>query len=140
MRLAPWLWLTLPVLLTCGCGRPQAKRDAVSAAMRQAVASSPARVRVLGRTDWEVASEQGTYWVRARLQNQGGPGLVAVRAAIKAMAPYVGIGVSPTEPQYFQMAAGETRELQFTGRISSGAADRALGCALEVYPQAAARP
>jgi hypothetical protein len=56
------------------------------------------------------------------------------------MVPYVSIGIGPTEPQYFQMGAGETRELRLTGTISPEAADRALGCVVEVYPEAPERP
>jgi hypothetical protein len=108
--------------------------------MKQAVASSPARVRVVGRTDWEVVREREEYWVSVTLHNEGGAGLVALRVAVKAMVPYVGIGANPTEPQYFQMGAGETRELRLTGKISAEAADRAMGCAVEVYPRAPERP
>jgi hypothetical protein len=56
------------------------------------------------------------------------------------MVPYMGIGVNPTEPQYFQMAAGETRDLRLTGKISAEAADRAMGCVVEVHPEAPETP
>ena len=93
-----------------------------------------------GRSDWEAIREREEYWVRLSLHNEGEAGLVAIRVAIRSMVPYVSIGVSPTEPQYFQMAAGETRELRLTGQITAEAADRALGCVVEVYPEAPDNP
>jgi len=128
------VWLAL---LLWGCGgarKPQA--DPVSEAMKQAVAGSAARVEVVGRTDWEVAAERGEYWVSARLVNRGSAGKVAVRGALKAMIPYVGIGVSPTEPSYIQMDAGETVQQRLTGKIPARVADKAIGCVVEVYPRA----
>jgi hypothetical protein len=108
--------------------------------MKQAVADSQAQVRVAGRGDWEADRQSEKYWVRVSLHNEGGAGLVAIRVAIRSMVPYVSIGIGPTEPQYFQMGAGETRELRLTGTISPEAADRALGCVVEVYPEAPERP
>ncbi|MBN1461735.1 MAG: hypothetical protein JXA57_19570 [Armatimonadetes bacterium] len=124
------------LLALSGCGGHRADEDAVSVSMKQTVENSKAQVRVTGRTDWEVTRETGKYWVRVSLHNEGAAGLVAIRVAIRSSVPYVSIGVSPTEPQYFEMAAGETRELRLTGTISAEAADRALGCVVEVYPEA----
>ena len=125
------------ILLLSGCGGgKKSEEDAVSNAMKAAVAGSAARVRLTGRTDWEVVREREEYWVKAQLTNEGDAGLVAARGALKAMVPYVEIGASPTEPQYFQMAAGQTMEVQLTGKVSAGLADRAMGCVLEVYPKA----
>ena len=139
-RVSRWMLLAAVVLAMSGCGGGGPEEDPVSTAMKQAVAGSPARVRVAGRSDWEVIRETGRYWVRASLHNEGGAGLVAVRVAIRSSVPYLSIGVSPTEPQYFEMGAGETRELRFNGTITPEAADRALGCVVEVYPAAPERP
>ncbi len=140
-RILRWGLAATGVLLLSGCGGQRAAEDAISTAMRQAVENSQAQVRVVGRSsDWEVIRESEKYWVRLSLHNEGGAGLVAIRVAIRSMVPYVSIGVSPTEPQYFEMAAGETRELRLNGTISAEAADRALGCVVEVYPEAPERP
>ena len=139
-RVSWWVLAAAVVLLLSGCGGQRAEEDSASAAMKQAVENSQAQVRVAGRSDWEVIRQSEEYWVRVSLHNEGGAGLVAIRAAIKSMVPYVSIGVSPTEPQYFEMAAGETRELRLTGEISAEAADRAMGCVVEVYPEAPEKP
>ena len=106
----------------------------MSEAMKQQTAGSAARVKIIGRTDWEVMPNQGRYWVKVKLSNMGGDGPVALRAAIKTMAPYVGIGVGPTEPVYFQMRAGQTITQQVMGQLP-GPSDRAMGCVVEVYPR-----
>jgi hypothetical protein len=139
-RISRWGLAAAVALLLTGCGGQRAEEDPVSAAMKQAAENSQAQVRVAGGTDWEVDRGSEDYWVRVSLHNEGGAGLVAIRVAIRSMVPYVSIGVSPTEPQYFQMAAGETRDLRFTGEISAEAADRAMGCVVEVYPEAPERP
>jgi hypothetical protein len=139
-RLPLWNLAAAVVLLLSGCGGQQAKEDPVSTAMKQAVEGSQARVRVGGGTDWEAVRDRETYWVRVSLHNEGEAGLVGIRVAIRSMIPYIGIGVNPTEPQYFEMAAGETRELRLTGKISAEAADRATGCVVEVYPEAPEEP
>ncbi len=139
-RVLRWGLAAAVVLALWGCGGQRAEEDAVSTAMKQAVENSQALVRVAGRSDWEADRTREDYWVRVSLHNEGGTGLVAVRVAIRSMVPYVSIGMSPTEPQYFEMAAGETRELRFTGEISAEAADRAMGCVVEVYPEAPEKP
>ena len=139
-RVSLWGLVAGVVFVLSGCGGQGAEEDAVSTAMKQAVENSQAQVRVAGRSDWEVDRTSEDYWVRVSLHNEGGAGLVAVRVAIRSMVPYVSIGISPTEPQYFEMAAGETRELRFTGEISAEAADRAMGSVVEVYPEAPERP
>ncbi len=139
-RVSWWVVAAAVVLLLSGCGGRKPKEDPVSAAMKQAVENSRAQVRVAGRTDWEVIRAREEYWVKVSLHNEGGAGLVAVRVAIRSMVPYVSIGLSPTEPQYLELAAGETRELRLTGKISGEAADRVLGCVVEVYPEAPSNP
>lgn len=139
-RVSWWVLAAAVVLLLSGCCGRKPKEDPVSAAMKQAVENSRAQVRVAGRSDWEAIREREEYWVKVSLHNEGGAGLVAIRVAIRSMVPYVSIGLSPTEPQYFELAAGETRELRFTGKISAEAADRALGCVVEVYPEAPKTP
>jgi hypothetical protein len=139
-RVSRWGLAAAVALLLPGCGGQKAKEDPVSAAMKEAVEGSQARVRVGGGTDWEAIRERETYWVSISLHNEGEAGLVGVRVAIRSMVPYMGIGVNPTEPQYFQMAAGETRDLRLTGKISAEAADRAMGCVVEVHPEAPETP
>lgn len=134
--------LGMAVLALGGCG-PKAKSpeaDAVTQAMQQAVAGSAARVRVAGRTDWEVMPDQNQYWVNVTLQNVGGDGPVALRAAIQTVAPYFGIGESPTQPEYFRMGPGETVSKRLTGSLSAKRADKAIGVNIEVYPKAAGQP
>ncbi len=105
--------------------------------MKNSVAGSVASVRVVGRTDWEVTDDRNGYWANVNLRNEGGAGLVALRVALQASVQYVGIGASPSEPQYFQMEAGQTMQVRMTGTTKPALADRALGCVVEVYPRAA---
>ena len=119
--------------LGCG-GQKQPQVDPVSEAMKQQVAGSAARIKVIGRPDWEVPSSQGSYWIKVKLHNMGGDGPVALRGAVKTLVPYVGIGAGATEPMYFQMRADQSITQQLRGQLS-GRTDRASGCVVEVYPK-----
>lgn len=141
MRSVRRMWPVGIALLLWGCGGARKTQvDPVSEAMKQAVAGSAARAEVRGRTDWEVMPSSGEYWVSVRITNKGGAGTVALRAALKAMVPYVGMGVSPTEPMYIQMNAGETVLQRLTGKIPAEISDKAIGCVVEAYPRAERAP
>ena len=59
-----WRVSAFAVAVAClGCaGQKQPQVDPVSEAMKQQVAGSAARVKIIGRLDWEVTSSQGAYW------------------------------------------------------------------------------
>ena len=141
MRFWRRVWPAAVVVLLWGCGgtKPPAE-DPTTAAMKQAVTNSAARVTVVGRTDWEAVSDRGEFWVRIRLKNSGGAGKVAVRAALKTSTQYVGTGTFPTEPTYIDMAPDEETDLRLTGKVPENQVDRAMGVLVEAYPYATNTP
>ena len=128
------LLAALGLVVIVGCAK-EPEVDPVSEEMQAAVAGSAARVKTQGRVDWEVVPERNQYWVSMKLENTGGSGPVAVRVAIKTMAPYIGIGESPTEPEIFDMDEGEVVKKTLRGTLSGKIADKAVGVAVEIYPK-----
>ena len=137
--LRAWPVLLVAALWGCGGTKPPVE-DPTTAAMKQAVTNSAARVTVVGRTDWEITTDRAGYWIRIKLHNAGGAGKVALRAFLRTSTQYVGTGTFPTAPTYIDMAPDETQDLRLTGAVPENQIDRAMGVLLEVYPYATNTP